>query len=132
MNPGEIATWLVEVRQDEQFLGYMRLPADFDPATNTVSFNLSGNQLSGTLFLPAVIQPAAVENFDPNAHIWSSPFRDAVDFGDAAPQGTRFEVLGPQVGSRILVHNPVTDNDGWIDANGVGPVAPIPTENSAP
>lgn len=126
IKPGEFVTWLVEVREEGHFLGYMRMPAAFDPATNTVTFELTGTQLSGTRFLPVVIQPAAVVNFDARARIWSSPFRNAVDFGEAAPQWTQFQVLGSQVGSRILVHNPVTDNDGWIDANGVGPVNPAP------
>ena len=128
-NPGEITTWLVEVQEDGEFLGYMRLPAKFDAATNTVTFSLSGSMLHGTLFLPAVLQPSEVENFDGQVHMWSSPLRTAVDFGEAAPQWTRFQVLGPQVGKRILVHNPVTDNDGWIDADGVGPASTDPAVN---
>ena len=59
-------------------------------------------------------------------HIWSSPFKDGADFGVAAPQFTTFTVLGPQVGQRLLVYNPVTNNSGWIEALGVGPVGSPP------
>jgi hypothetical protein len=34
-DPSETFTWLVEVQQDGQFLGYMRYPSTFDPATNS-------------------------------------------------------------------------------------------------
>jgi hypothetical protein len=75
----------------------------------------------GTLFLPAVVVPAYVQSFDPELHIYSGPFRDAIDFGVAAPQYTVFTVVAPQVGSRLFVHNPATQNYGWIDVRGVGP-----------
>ena len=34
-------------------------------------------------------------------------------------------VLGAQVGQRIFVLNPITREPGWIDASGVGNVAPV-------
>ena len=63
-------------------------------------------------------------NHDPNTRIWSSPFKDGVDFGVAAEQWTVFPVLAPQVGHRVLVFNPATGGQGWIDVEGVGPAGP--------
>ena len=68
-----------------------------------------------------------IQNFDPRVHIYSGPCRcptDPVDFGVAGPQFTTFTVAGPQVGDRILVYNPITNNYGWIDAPAVGPSGP--------
>ena len=89
-------------------------------------YRLPLSLLEGTLFLPVRLQPAQVSNFNGETHIWSSPFKDAANFGVAAPQFTSFTVVGPQVGQRILVFNPVTANYGWIDALGVGPVGSPP------
>jgi hypothetical protein len=105
-----------------QFLGYMRAPAEFDPATNSLRYHVALGELRGTLLLPVLVEPAYVRNFDPAVHIWSSPMADAVDFGVAADQFTLFKVVGPQVGGRIFVYNPESDNYGWIDASGVGNV----------
>jgi len=80
--------------------------------------------LQGTLFLPAALMPAYVANFDAQAHIYSSPFASATDYGLAGPQYTTFTVVAPQVASRLYVYDPVTDNYGWIDVQGVGPVPP--------
>ena len=113
--------WLIEVQEDGQFLGYFLLSGGFDPATGKLTYQVPVSQLQGTLFLPVMLQPASVASFDPLVHIWSSPFKDAVDFGFAGPQFTVFPVLGPQVGQRILVYDPVTAGVGWIDASGVGP-----------
>ena len=63
----------------------------------------------------------AKKNFDPNVHIFSGWDQQAIDFGPAGPQFTTFTVAQPQVGTRILVFNPLTGNYGWIDATGVGP-----------
>ncbi len=122
--PGVAFAWLRELREGGQFIGYLRAPADFDPPTNSLRYTLTIGELGGTLFLPAFIQPAWVQNFDPNAHIWSGPTAEAVDFGIAGPQFTTFTVVAPQVGTRIFVYNPVTNNYGWIDALGVGPSGP--------
>jgi hypothetical protein len=105
-----------------QFFGYMRVPAEFEPATNSLVYRVSLGELRDTLWLPALIVPAYVKNHDGRVHIWSSPMSDAVDFGVAAPQFTLFKVVGPQVGGRIFVYNPATGNYGWIDAAGVGNV----------
>ena len=117
-------TWLMEVQEDGQFLGYVRLDSVFDPATNSLVFNVPVSFLTGTLFLPVVLQPAWVSNFDPLVHIWSSPFKTAADFGSAGPQFTVFPALAPQVGQRILVFDPVTGGIGWIDVTGAGPSGP--------
>lgn len=128
---GAEAAWLMEVRQDGQFLGYMRFDSQFDPATNQVVFDLNGSQLDGTLFLPVVLNEEWLANFDPDVHIWSSPRNDAVDFGTAAPQWTRTRVLGPQVAGRIFVLNEFTGEPGWIEAAGVGTV-PSPGHSDPP
>jgi hypothetical protein len=114
-------TWLLEVQGDDAFLGYLRLDGTFDAATNTVVYQVPVERLQGTLFLPVALEAAWVTNFDPHVRIWSSPFQDAVDFGEAAPQWTVFPVVAPQVGQRVEVLNPVTGGVGWIDVGGVGP-----------
>jgi hypothetical protein len=121
--PNVQMAWLMEVKDaNGQFFGYMRVPAEFEPATNSLVYRVALSELRDALVLPALIVPAYVKNHDAKAHIWSSPMGDAVDFGEAAPQFTFFRVVGPQVGTRIFVHNPATDNYGWIDASGVGNV----------
>jgi hypothetical protein len=102
------------------------------PSTPVVTFNplgvlhlrLSVGELQGTLFLPTSITAAYVANFDPNVHIYSGPFAEGVDYGVAGPQYTTFTVVAPQVGSRLFVYNPTTDNYGWIDVSGIGPAPP--------
>ena len=120
---GDEATWLMEIDgPDGQFLGYVRPPASFDAATQQMVLSVPANQLRGTLFLPVVWRNVSLSNFDPDVHMWSSPFADAVDFGVAAPQWTRMQVLAPQVGQRLMVLNAFTGGPGWIDAVGVGQV----------
>lgn len=121
-NADQQFAWLREVKEDGMFAGYFRDTATFDPATDSLSITVPAGSLSGTLFLSSFIVPAFVANFDENAHIFSSPFADAVDFGLAGPQFTRFKVVSPQVLERILVFNEASQNYGWIEANGVGPV----------
>ncbi|MBI3970865.1 MAG: hypothetical protein HY332_06210, partial [Chloroflexi bacterium] len=70
---GEFA-WLMEVREDDEFLGYYRLEGVFDVASNRLVYRVPVSLLQGTLFLPVVLQPAWVANHDPEVHIWSSPF----------------------------------------------------------
>jgi hypothetical protein len=122
--PGTAFAWLVEVDEGGRFLGYLRLPADYDPTTGSLVYRLPAEMLDQTLLLPVCVGPAWVMNHDPDTRIWSGPTADAVDFGAAAPQWTRMTVVGPQVAGRIFVFNPFTDNYGWIDAAGVGPVGP--------
>lgn len=38
-------------------------------------------------------------------------------------RGVAFSLAAPQVGQRVGVYNPFTDNYGWIDVAGVGPAA---------
>jgi hypothetical protein len=123
--------WLMEIQDsDGQFLGYDRLAAEYDPATDALISRVELRDLRGTLLLPALILPAFIRNHDANVHIWSNPRPDAVDFGLAGPQFTLFKVVGPQVSNRIFVYNLATQEYGWIDASGVGNV-PAP-EAAAP
>jgi hypothetical protein len=80
--------------------------------------------LQGTLFLPAVLTPAWVQNHNANIHVFSGPFANDVDFGLAGPQFTTFTVVAPQIGTRLFVFNAATLNYGWIDVAGVGPSGP--------
>jgi hypothetical protein len=121
-SPDQQFTWLREVKENGMFAGYFRDTATFDAATNSLVTVVPAGSLSGTLFLPSFIVPAFVANFDANTHIFSSPFADAVDFGLAGPAFTRFKVVSPQVLERIFVFNEASQNYGWIDAAGVGPV----------
>lgn len=116
-----VFAWLRELDVNGQFAGYIRDAATFDPNQNGLVISVPLGSLSGTLFLPAQLQPAWVSNFDPNVHMWSGPTTDASDFGTAGPQGTIFPVVGPQVLNRIYVFDPVTQGYGWIDASGIGP-----------
>jgi hypothetical protein len=122
---GGVFAWLQAIYDaGGGFLGYIRPPAEFDPTTGSLSLRLSIDSLQGTLFLPAVIVPAYVQNFDAGIHIYSGPTREAVDYGVAGPQFTTFVVVAPQVGSRLYVFNPTSGNYGWIDVAGVGPAGP--------
>ena len=114
--------WLREVKVNGVFAGYFRDEAMFDASTNSLVTQVPAGSLSGTLFLPSFIVPAFVANFDASAHIFSSPFVDAIDFGVAGPQFTHFKVLGPQVIDRIYVFNQASQGYGWIEADKVGPV----------
>ncbi|MBI3970944.1 MAG: hypothetical protein HY332_06615 [Chloroflexi bacterium] len=127
-----VSSWLQALyeRGDGGFLGYVRRPAIFDPPTGTLRLDVplaalaSTQGMPGTLFLPARLVPAWVQNFDPEVHIYSGPTAGAVDYGVAGPQFTTFTVVAPQVAGRLHVFNPVTQNYGWIDAGGVGPAGP--------
>ncbi|MBV8087822.1 MAG: hypothetical protein JO247_23685 [Chloroflexi bacterium] len=119
-----VFAWLQATYVNGAFFGYIRPPADFNPTTGNVTVHASLSSLQGTLFLPAVIVPAWVQNFDPNAHIFSGPDQAAQDFGAAGPAYTTFTVVAPQVGTRLYVYNPVSSNYGWIDVSGVGPSGP--------
>jgi hypothetical protein len=121
--PGEEVFWLMEVvGPDREFLGYIRPPSVFDPAAQQVVLTIRADQLRGTLFLPVVWRTAYVRNDDSSVHIWSSPFADAVDFGEAAPWWTRMQVLAPALNQRLFVLNEFTGQPGWVDLAGVGPL----------
>jgi LysM repeat protein len=122
--PDEEVAWLMELDDaDGQFLGYVRPPSALDPSTQQVVLMIPVSQLRGTLFLPVLLRTTYVRNFDPGVHIWSSPLSDAVDFGLAAPQWSRMQVLAPRISQRLPVLNSFTGEPGWIDAGGVGEVA---------
>jgi hypothetical protein len=124
VTPGQSTGWLMSVDDPPgQTVGYTRPPSTIDPASGLILLTPTLGELGGTLFLPVVFQQAFVRNFDPDVHIWSNPFSTAVDFGVAAPQWTRMEVLAPVVGSRLPVLNASTGEPGWVDAAGVGPVS---------
>jgi len=71
-------------------------------------------------------EPYWVQNFE-RTQLWSGPDAAAESFGTAS-QGSYFRVAEPQVGSRLYVWNPTTDNYCYIDAQTVGPVPPPPPD----
>ena len=50
------------VEEDGQFLGYLQLQGTFDPTSGKLLYQVAVPQLGGTLFLPGLVQPAAVAN----------------------------------------------------------------------
>jgi CSLREA domain-containing protein len=121
--PADEVAWLMEVLgPDGEFQGYARPPTVFDPLTQQLVLVVRAEQLHGTLFLPVVWRTAYVRNHDPVAHIWSSPSADATDFGVAAPQWTRMQVMAPPLNQRLLVLNGFTGQPGWVALDGVGAV----------
>jgi hypothetical protein len=54
-NANETFTWLVGVQEDGHFLGYMRYPSTFDPHTNSLNFELTGQGLQTITVLPVII-----------------------------------------------------------------------------
>ena len=106
------------------FIGYIRADAKFVPSSGRQEFSVGVGDLSGAFMLPAAFQPAYVQNFGADLKIYSGWDDNAASFGPAGPQFTTFRVVAPQIGKRIYVFNPVTDNYGWIDAEGVGPSGP--------
>jgi hypothetical protein len=120
-DPNDTFTWLVEVQEDGEFLGYMRYPSTFDPTTNTLVYELPAHLLINSSVLPVVLVPSQVQAFVPDVHAWSSPFATGGDFGVVGTTWTTYAVLAPQVGGRIGVREPTTGEMIWIDASGVGP-----------
>ena len=112
------------------FIGYLRSPAEFNPSTGRQDWSLAAGEVDRTLFLPVGLQPAFLVNLSGSAHLYSGPDDNATDFGLAAPANTIFPVIGPQVGGRISVYNPVTKGYGWIDAQSVAPSGPPDGEES--
>ena len=55
--------------------------------------------------------------------LWTDPSAGAEWLADA-PQWTVFKVARPQVGDRLYVWDPRSDDYGWVDAWDVGPVDP--------
>ena len=104
--------------------GYKSVPPTLTTGEGRINWTMPVGDIFNTRLLPVALRPAFVQNFDALVRIFSSPDPRAESFGYAGPQFTTFTVVGPQVGARIFVFNPVTENYGWIDASGVGPVDP--------
>jgi hypothetical protein len=125
VGPTQTFGYLFSLRSSAgKFAGYLRAPAEYDASTGRQTWSLGAGEASDLLILPVAFQPAYVQNFDASVHIFSGPDDRAVDFGEAGLAFTTFTVVGPQIGTRILVANPVTKNLGWIDVSGVGPSGP--------
>jgi uncharacterized membrane protein len=60
--------------------------------------------------------------------LWSAPTEgpEVEQFGETGGQFCAFLVVRPQVGARLFVFNPVSQNYFWIDAAAVGPVGAPP------
>ena len=112
-----------------EFFGYLRSPAEFNPSTGRQDWSLTASELDRTLFLPVGLQASFLINLSGSAHLYSGADDNATDFGLAAPANTVFPVIGPQVGLRISVFNPVTKGYGWIDAQAVAPSGPPDNED---
>jgi hypothetical protein len=128
-DPDQTFTWLVAVQEDGQFLGYMRYPSTFDPQTNSLSFELTGQGVQTISALPVILSPSKVQTFLSDVHTWSSPFKDGVDFGVLGPVWNSYAVLAPQVGGRIGILSPDGSGMIWIDASGVGPAGNATADN---
>ncbi len=79
----------------------------------------SGTQDAGSGVMAGSFSPWWVQNYQ-EAQLWSGPDAKAVSFGRVA-QWSRFQVVAPQQGPRLLVFNPASDNYAYIDASAVGP-----------
>ena len=127
---GQTPAYLQSTRNSGgEFFGYLRSPAEFNPSTGRQDWSLTASELDRTLFLPVGLQAAFLVNLSGSAHLYSGPDDNATDFGLAAPANTIFPVIGPQVGLRISVFNPVTKGYGWIDAQAVAPSGPPDNED---
>jgi hypothetical protein len=60
--------------------------------------------------------------------LWSGPLGSpgVVSFGKTSSTFCSFRVVGEADNARILVYNPYTDGEFWIDADAVGPVETPP------
>src|SRR4029078_4158893 len=112
-----------------QFLGYMSYPSTFDPQTNSLVFELTGQGLQTISVLPVILQPSRVQAFMDDVHTFSSPFREGVDFGVLGPVWSSYAVLAPQVGGRIGILSRGGSGMIWIDASGVGPAGNNTADN---
>ena len=119
--------WLAEVRRDGHFMGYRRLETTYDSSTNMLYAAMSMSELDDTLLLPAVLVPTFVHTTDPTAHLWSSPFVDAADFGPLSEAGATLQVVGPRIAGRLYVYDPTLGTYGWIDADVLGPLELLAT-----
>jgi hypothetical protein len=122
LSPDGEFTWLAEVRQDGQFLGYKRLDTSYDPDTNSLTTWLSLGELNDRLLLPVRLAPTFATETDPAAHLWSSAFADADDFGQLSQPDTLLQIVGPQLGGRLYVFDAASATYGWIDAGALAPL----------
>ncbi len=119
----------------QSFLGYLRPPATFDARAGTQTLEQPIDGFGGSLILPVNLVPSFVTTLSADARLWSSPTANAIDFGLVGGQFTILTVVAPQIGFRINVYNPITNNYGWINVDAVGPanapatvtVLPTPT-----
>ena len=108
-----------------QPIGFVRTNSTLNAdGTRSVNVPVSALAGAGAVFVPVVITPSWVRNFDGNVHIFSGYDSSAVDFGRAGPAYTTFTVTGPQVLTRLPVFDSASSNYGWIDVSGVGPSGP--------
>lgn len=72
---------------------------------------------------PVAFQPFAPYWVTPeySSGLWSGPGSEAYLFG-LAPAGASLKVLAPLRGDRFPVWNPLTQSEGWIDADVVGSI----------
>jgi ribosomal protein S28E/S33 len=106
------------------FAGYLRAPAEFDAQTGRQMWSLRLDEVRDVLFLPVSLRPAYVANHVEDAHIYSSAFDAAIDFGPVGERLITLTVVAPQVAGRIYVYNPDSKGYGWVNANEVGPAEP--------
>ena len=117
---------MASVQEDGEFVGYMRFPSVYDPETGMLVYTMPASVLQSTTVLPVILQPASVQTFLPNVHIWSSPFHDGIDLRVAGSVWDVYSVVAPQVAGYIGILQPDTGDMVWIDASGVGPT-PVDT-----
>jgi hypothetical protein len=120
-SPNETFTWLASVQEDGEFVGYMRFASIYDPETGMLVYTMPASVLQSTTVLPVILQPASVQTFLPDVHIWSSPFHDGIDLGVAGAMWDVYSVVAPQVAGYIGILQPNTGDMVWIDASGAGP-----------
>ncbi|MBV8085249.1 MAG: hypothetical protein JO247_10590, partial [Chloroflexi bacterium] len=99
-----------------------------DPVGGTVSANLNAlGSVIGVVTNPVgyvqTLNPAATEysSFDPNT---SQQFSSLDQF-------TSLQVVEPQIGNRLLVIDPTTNNFAYVNASDVAPSGPPPAKSSA-
>ena len=66
-------------------------------------------------------RPAYVQNVSASAHLFSSPFDDAADFGPVGAAFVTFTVVGGPENGHLQVIDSRTRNIAWIEARDVGP-----------
>ncbi|MCL4544682.1 MAG: carboxypeptidase-like regulatory domain-containing protein [Chloroflexi bacterium] len=104
------------------------IPVQLDGTNHAIiNFYASSTAPSEPTTTPNVsqFQPFWVQAFATDAHLWSGPDSNAVDFGPLAQWGYLL-VVAPQTSSRLFVYNPLTQNYAYVAASKVGPSGPPP------